>query len=116
MARDMSMKVRVEVFNSLRKMEMISEDLLLQSLSKRVSRPGKQKETLGECTSEQFVMLATSVAGVLVHGLEDEFFEVIFENPQVICSYLFPEVPWYSYNAFSLCDSMKILTSFLPYL
>jgi len=75
------MKVRVEAFSGLRKMEMVSEDLLLQSLSKRVSGHGKQKETLGQRTSEQFVMLATNVAGALVHGLEDEFFEVTFENP-----------------------------------
>ncbi|RDY12076.1 Protein SIEL, partial [Mucuna pruriens] len=76
MARDMSMKVRVEAFNGLRKMQMVSEDLLLQSLSKRVLGPGKQRESLGQRTSEQFDMLATSVAGALVHGLEDEFFEV----------------------------------------
>ncbi|XP_068487328.1 protein SIEL [Phaseolus vulgaris] len=76
MARDMNMKVRVEAFNGLRKMEMVSEDLLLQSLAKRVSGRGKQKDTGGQRTSEQFVMLASSVAGALVHGLEDEFFEV----------------------------------------
>ncbi|CAJ1808650.1 unnamed protein product [Sphenostylis stenocarpa] len=76
MARDMNMKVRVEAFNGLGKMEMVSEDLLLQSLSKRVSGRGKQKETVDQRTSEQFVMLASSVAGALVHGLEDEFFEV----------------------------------------
>ncbi|XP_014492475.1 protein SIEL-like [Vigna radiata var. radiata] len=76
MARDMNMKVRVEAFNGLRKMEMVSEDLLLQSLAKRVSGRGKQKETESQSTSEQCVMLASSVAGALVHGLEDEFFEV----------------------------------------
>ncbi|XP_052728971.1 protein SIEL isoform X2 [Vigna angularis] len=76
MARDMNMKVRVEAFNGLRKMEMVSEDLLLQSLAKRVSGRGKQKETESPSTSEQCVMLASSVAGALVHGLEDEFFEV----------------------------------------
>ncbi|KOM44952.1 hypothetical protein LR48_Vigan06g025800 [Vigna angularis] len=76
MARDMNMKVRVEAFNGLRKMEMVSEDLLLQSLAKRVSGHGKQKETGGQSTSEQCVMLASSVAGALVHGLANEFFEV----------------------------------------
>ncbi|XP_061362118.1 protein SIEL isoform X2 [Gastrolobium bilobum] len=76
MARDMSMKVRVEAFVGLSKMEIVSEDFLLQSLSKRVLGFGKQKETLGQSTSEQFDLLATSVAGALVHGLEDEFFEV----------------------------------------
>jgi len=77
MARDMSMKVRVEAFNGLAKMEIVSKDFLLQSLSKRVSGNGKQKETMDESTSEQFAMLADSVAGALVHGFEDEFFQVI---------------------------------------
>ncbi|KAK7395048.1 hypothetical protein VNO78_15590 [Psophocarpus tetragonolobus] len=76
MARDMNMKVRVEAFDGLKKLEIVSEDLLLQSLSKRVSGHGKQKQALGQSTSEQFVILATSVAGAIVHGLEDEFFEV----------------------------------------
>ncbi|KAK7273765.1 hypothetical protein RIF29_14828 [Crotalaria pallida] len=76
MARDMSMKVRTEAFNGLGKMEIVSEDFLLQSLSKRVLAFGKKKEALYQSTSEQFVKLATSVAGALVHGLEDEFFEV----------------------------------------
>lgn len=78
------MKVRVEAFNGLRKMEMVSEDLLLQSLAKRVVGRGKQKDTGGQGTSEQFVMLASSVAGALIHGLEDEFFEVTFENPLLV--------------------------------
>ncbi|XP_029127904.1 protein SIEL [Cajanus cajan] len=86
MVRDMSMKVRVEAFKGLRKMEMVSEDLLLQSLLKRVSGHGKQKETLGQCTSEQFVLLATSVAGALVHGLEDEFFEVRKSVCESLCT------------------------------
>ena len=78
MARDMNMKVRVEAFNGLAKMEIVSEELLMQSLSKRVLVSGKQKETLDQNTTEQFVLLASSVAGALVHGLEDEFFEVTF--------------------------------------
>ncbi|KAK7339973.1 hypothetical protein VNO77_20663 [Canavalia gladiata] len=85
MARDMNMKVRVEAFNGLRKMEMVSEDFLLQSLSKRVLGFGKQKGTL-EGKSEQFVMLATNVAGALVHGLEDEFFEVRKSACQSLCT------------------------------
>ncbi|XP_045798541.1 protein SIEL-like [Trifolium pratense] len=76
MVRDMSMKVRVEAFNGLAKMEIVSKDFLLQSLSKRVLRNEKQMEAMDQSTSEQFVTLATSVAGALVHGLEEEFFEV----------------------------------------
>ncbi|XP_028760917.1 protein SIEL-like [Neltuma alba] len=76
MARDMSMEVRVEAFCALGKIEIVSEDLLLQTLSKRVLEVGKKKEVFGRNTTEQFKMLAASVAGALVHGLEDEFFEV----------------------------------------
>lgn len=72
------MKVRVEAFNGLGKLEIVSEDFLLQSLSKRVLKFGKERETTDQSTSEQFVKLATSVAGALVHGLEDEFFEVTY--------------------------------------
>jgi integrator complex subunit 4 len=79
MARDMSMEVRVEAFNGLAKMEIVSKEFLLQSLSKRVFINEKQRETMDQNTSEQFVTLATSVAGALVHGLEDEFFEVILQ-------------------------------------
>lgn len=79
------MKVRVEAFNCLGKIEILSEDFLLQSLSKRVLGNGKKKETLGQSTSEQFMMLATSVAGALVHGLEDEFFEVTYSNIPKSC-------------------------------
>lgn len=74
------MKVRVEAFNGLGKVKIVSEDFLMQSLSKRVLGSGKQRETLDESTSEQFVTLASSVAGALVHGLEDEFFEVTSLN------------------------------------
>ncbi|KAK4268527.1 hypothetical protein QN277_025174 [Acacia crassicarpa] len=76
MARDMSMEVRVEAFTALGKVEIVSEDFLLQTLSKRVLEVGKKKEVFGQNTTEQFKMLAASVAGALVHGLEDEFFQV----------------------------------------
>lgn len=59
-------------------MELVSEDLLLQTLSKRVLGVVKQTEVYCQGISEQFKMLAASVAGALVHGLEDEFFEVTF--------------------------------------
>jgi len=109
------MKVRLEAFNGLRKMEMVSEDLLLQSLAKRVSGRGKQKESGDQRTSEQCVMLASTVAGALVHGLEDEFFEVSYENPLLVEVYLkLIAIIWYSNNAFSLCDCLIIFSSFVP--
>lgn len=61
------MEVRVEAFNALGKIEMVSEDILLQTLSKKV---------LGK--NIHFEKSATSAAGALVHGLEDEFHKVIF--------------------------------------
>ncbi|XP_062094967.1 protein SIEL isoform X2 [Humulus lupulus] len=76
MARDMSVEVRVEAFNGLRKIEVVSEDILLQTLSKRLLAIVKEKRSLGLCFGEQFEILASSVAGALMHGLEDEFFEV----------------------------------------
>ncbi|PON42479.1 Coatomer beta subunit [Parasponia andersonii] len=76
MARDMSVEVRVEAFSALRKIEVVSEDILLQTLSKRVLGIVKEKKSLGQCCGEQFEILASSVAGALLHGLEDEFFEV----------------------------------------
>lgn len=70
MTRDMSMEVRVEAFNSLGKIEMVSEDILLQTMSKKVL--GISKGNI------QFEELTSSAAGALVHGLEDEFHEVTF--------------------------------------
>ncbi|KAF3448891.1 hypothetical protein FNV43_RR09607 [Rhamnella rubrinervis] len=69
MTRDMSMEVRVEVFNSLGKIEMVSEDILLQTMSKKVLGISKGKL--------QFEELASSAAGTFVHGLEDEFHELL---------------------------------------
>lgn len=76
MGRDMSMEVRVEAFDSLGKIENVSEDVLLQTLSKRVLGITKEMGSLGQCPAEEFEISASSVAGVFVHGLEDEFFEV----------------------------------------
>lgn len=78
------MLVRVEAFSALEKIEMVSEDFLLQTLSKRVLEVGKKKEASGQNTTEQFKMLAASVAGAFVHGLEDEFFEVSFLETLVL--------------------------------
>lgn len=72
----MSMEVRVEAFDALGKINVVSEDILLQTLSKRVLATTKEKRSLGQCPAEQFEILASNVAGVLVHGLEDEFYEV----------------------------------------
>ncbi|KAF8006060.1 hypothetical protein BT93_K0375 [Corymbia citriodora subsp. variegata] len=75
MVRDMSMEVRVEAFVALGKTETVSLKNLLQSLSKKVL--GSMKENRSVCQSTGPVELsASSVAGALVHGFEDEYYEV----------------------------------------
>ncbi|KAI3908438.1 hypothetical protein MKW92_012632 [Papaver armeniacum] len=63
MVRDMSMEVRNEAFVSLGKMKMVSEDILLQTLSKKSN-------------TKILDLPASNAAGAFVHGLEDEFYEV----------------------------------------
>lgn len=72
------MEVRVEAFDALGKIGMISEDILLQTLSKKVLGISKENTCLGQYYAEQFEKLASSAAGAFVHGLEDEFHEVTF--------------------------------------
>lgn len=63
MVRDMSMVVRLEAFDALAKIEMVSEDILLLTLSKKVNK--------------HIEIPAPSAVGAFVHGLEDEYYEVI---------------------------------------
>ncbi|XP_031284736.1 protein SIEL-like [Pistacia vera] len=76
MARDMSMEVRVEAFYALGKVAVVSEDILLQTLSKKVLGIFKDKKTHGQCVADCFEISASGAAGAFVHGLEDEFYEV----------------------------------------
>ncbi|XP_058214683.1 protein SIEL isoform X1 [Rhododendron vialii] len=89
MVRDMSLKVRVEAFDALGEISMVSEEILLQTLSKKllsVSLQGskltlqrlglKEKTCSGLCSTKPFEIPASNSAGVFVHGLEDEFSEV----------------------------------------
>ncbi|KAG5550676.1 hypothetical protein RHGRI_015582 [Rhododendron griersonianum] len=89
MVRDMSLKVRVEAFDALGEISMVSEEILLQTLSKKllsVSLQGskltlqrhglKEKTYSGLCSTKPFEIPASNSAGVFVHGLEDEFSEV----------------------------------------
>lgn len=75
MVRDMSVDVRLVAFEALGKIGLVSEDILLQTLSKKVLGINKDKvykpiEGLG--------ISASAVAGAYIHGLEDEFSEVKF--------------------------------------
>ncbi|KAJ0089190.1 hypothetical protein Patl1_31448 [Pistacia atlantica] len=76
MARDMSMEVRVEAFDALGKVAVVSEDILLQTLSKKVLGIFKEKKTHGQCVADCFEISASGAAGAFVHGLEDEFYKV----------------------------------------
>ncbi|XP_042496073.1 protein SIEL [Macadamia integrifolia] len=76
MVRDMSMEVRNEAFVALGKMKLVSEDLLLQSLSKKVLRVTKEKKIVGRCSTKEYELPVSGAAGAFVHGLEDEFHKV----------------------------------------
>ncbi|OMO97676.1 Armadillo-like helical [Corchorus olitorius] len=71
--RDMSMKVRLEAFDALGKIGLVSEDILLQTLSKKVL--GTNKEKIFR-PAEGLQISASAAAGAFIHGLEDEFSEV----------------------------------------
>ncbi|KAL4352960.1 hypothetical protein GQ457_06G005550 [Hibiscus cannabinus] len=73
MVRDMSIEVRLEAFGALGKIGLISEDILLQTLCKKVL--GTNKDKIYK-PIEGLDIPASAVAGAFIHGLEDEFSEV----------------------------------------
>ncbi|CAH9142151.1 unnamed protein product [Cuscuta epithymum] len=76
MVRDMSVKVRIQAFNSLGNVELVSKDLLLLTLSKKASPAMKEKNFPGQFTTKSSKLPASSAAFAFVNGLEDEFYEV----------------------------------------
>lgn len=74
------MEVRIEAFHALGKIGMVSQDILLQTLSKKVLVTTKEKKSLAQCSDEQLEVSGSSVAGAFMHGLEDEFHEVTFDS------------------------------------
>ncbi|XP_026396320.1 protein SIEL-like isoform X1 [Papaver somniferum] len=76
MVRDMSMEVRNEAFVSLGKMKMVSEDILLQTLSKKVLGNLKERKFPGKRNAKNLDLPASNAADAFIHGLEDEFYEV----------------------------------------
>lgn len=80
MARDMSKEVRIEAFDALGKVAVVSEDILLQTLSKKVIGIFKGKKPHGQFPADCFEISASGAAGAFVHGLEDEFYEVFLLN------------------------------------
>jgi len=76
MIRDMSVGVRVEAFNALGKIAFVSEDTLLQSVSKKLLGTTRDKQLLTPCSARPYEVHLSSAAGVFIHGLEDEYSEV----------------------------------------
>ncbi|KAL3348775.1 hypothetical protein AABB24_022107 [Solanum stoloniferum] len=73
MVRDMSVKVRVEAFNALGKIETVSEYILLQTLSKKASSITKEMNFPGQYSETLFRIPAEGAVLAFLHGLEDEF-------------------------------------------
>lgn len=71
------MEVRLEAFDALGKIGLVSEDILLQTVSKKVL--GMNKEKIYK-PIEGLEISASGAAGAFVHGLEDEFSEVTFAD------------------------------------
>lgn len=78
MVRDMSTGVKVEAFDALGKIAIVSEAVLLQTLSKKVIGIINAKNNHAQCTAESLEIPVAGAAGAFVHGLEDEFYEVTF--------------------------------------
>ncbi|XP_078436202.1 ARM repeat superfamily protein [Wolffia australiana] len=64
LARDMDVRVRVEVLLSLEKIKLVSEIVLLQTLTKKIMKV------------EHYGIPISCAAGVFLQGLEDEYHEV----------------------------------------
>lgn len=72
----MDMETRIAAFNALGKILTVSEDILLQTLSKKALAATKEKNYPGQYTAKVFKIPATAAAFTFVHGLEDEFYQV----------------------------------------
>ncbi|KAI3472839.1 hypothetical protein Pfo_029968 [Paulownia fortunei] len=77
MVRDTDVEIRVAAFNALGKFQTVSEDILLQTLSKKALVANKEKNYPGQYTPKLFKIPATAAAFTFVHGLEDEFYQKI---------------------------------------
>ncbi|KAM3266125.1 protein SIEL [Capsicum annuum] len=77
MARDMSVKVRIEAFTALGKIETVSENILLQTVSKKASPATEEMIFPGQYSKKYlFRIPAKSAILAFIHGLEDELYEV----------------------------------------
>lgn len=76
MVRDMNVGTRVAAFTALGRIAFVSQDILSQTLSKRVLGAIKEKSSLALSSSKFHVIHAAVAAGAFIHGLEDEYNEV----------------------------------------
>lgn len=76
MTRDMCSKVRIGAFIALGKLKLVSESVLLQSLSKKILRSKSGESSLAECIIQGSKFSLSGAPGAFVHGIEDEFHEV----------------------------------------
>ncbi|KAJ3682776.1 hypothetical protein LUZ60_013003 [Juncus effusus] len=83
MCRDLSKKVRMESFKALGKLNLVSESILMQSLSKKLLKPKTgDKKSIIKSEKEKEVEFKHAFlcgAGAFIHGIEDEFYEVRLE-------------------------------------
>lgn len=77
LARDMCTNVRIEAFNALGKMQRVSEGVLLQSLSKKVIKPNTGSGSIIKGEKVPPKLIYPCAAGIFVHGIEDEFHQVL---------------------------------------
>ncbi|EPS64596.1 hypothetical protein M569_10186, partial [Genlisea aurea] len=78
MARDMDMRTRVASFCELEKIQTVSKDILLQTLSKKLLPGIKEKCYPGQYSINLHKLPATAAAFAFLHGLEDEFHETLY--------------------------------------
>ncbi|CAN6307057.1 unnamed protein product [Urochloa humidicola] len=76
MARDMCIKVRIEAFSALGKMQRVSEGVLLQSLSKKVIKIDTMSGCIINGQKLPPRLIIPCAAGIFAHGIEDEFYQV----------------------------------------
>lgn len=78
MVRDMDVEIRVSSFNALGKIPTVSENILLQTLSKKALPSTKEIFYPGQYTAKLSKIPAAAAAFAFLHGLEDEFFQVLY--------------------------------------
>ncbi|XP_042045821.1 protein SIEL-like isoform X1 [Salvia splendens] len=76
MVRDMDVEIRVSAFDALGKIPTVSENILLQTLSKKPLLSTKEKIYPGQYTEKLSNIPATAAAFAFLHGLGDDFFQV----------------------------------------